>query len=142
MAKKVQVIALGHPLTRETENWLEGRYGTGNVSVFYKLFHASRMDRIEDEFTGVLNEMEAIGLDLSGKTPTILVPPGASMVALVVSAMLKGITRATPLWLNLIRRGDNVWYPSPELPVYYPDSLGRAMRQARARKANVSVSSV
>lgn len=131
----LQVISLGHPLSRPSHKFVKSLTPNGWYNFYYTSLHLDRFDQVLEVTDKALDELREQGADLSGKTRTIIVPPGMSMVAMVFSAAWMGVTGDLPEILNVMRvKQEHI--PCPEMPII---SLHSVKNNARAnhRKKNI-----
>ncbi len=111
---KFQVVTLGHPLSQASLAYLRK---LGPYKIFKINFHIERFSEPYLPVYEIFKHLKAMGCDLSGRTETIWQIPGTSLGALVFVCGWHSLTGEFPRVLNLIRRGEKVFNPSPELPV-------------------------
>lgn len=113
-----QVIIFGHSLSDTSMQFLTNLLGT-TAKVYRVDFHIDRFNLALQEVDKIFDLLRSKGADLSGRSRTIMVPPGSSVGSMILVAGWVGLTGDFPEVLNLIRRGDNVYAPSPETPVLH-----------------------
>jgi len=118
----IQVISFSHPLSSMTMNFVRSLDKRQQVRTYRINLHITRFDRTTVELDEIFDKLRREGCDLSGRTRTLLVPPGSSTAAMAITAAWMGLTGDLPEILNLIRRGDQVHGPSPEAPTINLDS--------------------
>ncbi len=111
---KFQLIILGHAMSRDTLRFLNS---IGPYKPFKILFHIERFDDPFAAVYTVFKHLHAMGCDLSGRTPTIWQTSGSTIGAHVLHTAWHRMTGQHMRILNVIRRGDSVYAPSPELPI-------------------------
>lgn len=134
----LQVISLGHPLSRPSHKFIKGIAPKGWYSFYYASLHLDRFDQVLEATDSALDELRSQGADLSGATRTIIVPPGMSMVSMVFCAAWMGVTGDLPEILNVMRVGAE-HVPCPELPVINLHSVKNNVRSKHRRKSVVSL---
>lgn len=112
---RLQVFTFGHSLSNQTKEFLSKI--DANVKIYNVPFHITRFDRTLLEIDQVLEKLRRAGADMSGRTRTVFVPSGTSTGAIVFAAAWLGLTGDLPEILNLIRRGETHFVPSPEMPI-------------------------
>ena len=133
--RPLQVIVLGHKLSRATALWLRKQ---GPYKVYRVYFHIPRFDQVFETVRQVFTELHEQGCDLSGETPTVFQCVGSTVGALAVAAMWQGLTGNLPRLLNLIRISEEEYGPSRELPVLELDDF-REECAGEARRWGVKV---
>lgn len=134
----LQVISLGHPLSRPSHKFIKSIAPKGWYSFYYASLHLDRFDQVIPVIDKALDELRSQGADLSGATRTIIVPPGMSMVSMVFAAAWMGVTGDLPEILNVMRIGQE-HVPCPELPIINLHSVKNNMRATHRRKNIVSM---
>jgi hypothetical protein len=136
MTKPLQVLVFGHPLGLQTKAFLATI--SADVRIHKVFMHIPRFCDTLPHVKGVFDELAKQGLDLSGRTPTLIVPPGSSLASMAIVAAWLGVSGEVPKLLNLIKdpSQSGEWIPSPEAPVLDLHSFRHDMRQAGRRQLN------
>jgi hypothetical protein len=100
-----------------------------DIHIYEYPVHISNFGKTEEEIIEALEELKFRGLDMSGNVRTIFTAAGSSIVSLTMAAAWAGITGDLPEILNLIKRGEYVYGPSPEKPVVSLQNFRNRCRQ-------------
>lgn len=112
---RLQVITFGHALSDVTKAYLFKL--DPQCKIFSLPLHISQFHKSFEEMNTWMTRLRELGCDFSNRTQTCFVPPGSSTACAVFMAAWAGKTGDLPMILNLIRRGDNFFAPSPEAPI-------------------------
>lgn len=121
----IQVIAM-HRLSKETERFLQKL--DNEVNIIYAPLHVARFcDAPQATQDWMIHLIQ--GKDVqAGGCRTIFLPSGSSVVSCIIVALWAGLTGDMPEILNLIKRGESLYIPSPEMPLISLGGLKAKMR--------------
>lgn len=125
----IQVLVQGHSLGQETQAWLKKL--DDNVKVFFAPIHVKRFDTAVQEVMAYLQALIACDGLRPGGCRTLYVPGGSSVVSLITASTWTGLTGDNLEILNLIKRGDGRYIPSPEMPTISLGGIEQALRAQR-----------
>lgn len=136
---QIQVITMSHRLSLQTHDYLRT---LGSVKVFHAPLHVTRFNKVVEEVTEHLIKLKEHPLHplQVGGIRTIFVLGGSSLTAVTMMAVWEGMTGDPPEILNMIKRGEQLYIPSPELPLVSLGSIRNNLRMyKRAGEVQVQI---